>query len=211
MKWQAIFLERGSCLGWTWCAGCWPISRLFSRIHGAIVSRERRSLGGGPDAPRCIARGERRGGWRTVHGGTIRRGNSTESWAKAKGSAAAAPGDSDGTHAAAPIVLRFWEAEALPISERSGANIGSRGPALFLAAGDNSADATTAAPPCALPVHGDSIYRNYRQIRPTRPLSIRDLLFNRISCERRISLDQLQRKALCWWGKNLALRTEVLG
>lgn len=61
MKWQAIFLERGSCLGWTWCAGCWPISRLFSRIHGAIVSRERRSLGGGPDAPRCIARGERRG------------------------------------------------------------------------------------------------------------------------------------------------------
>lgn len=86
------------------------IASIFA--HDAIVSRERRSRGW---LVGCAARQGVGSRW---PGGTIK-GNSTESWAKAKGSAAA--GDSGGTHAAAPIVLRFWEAEALPISERSGA------------------------------------------------------------------------------------------
>lgn len=105
---EAIFLRSLVCGR---CNECWPISRLFSRTMRSFRANE--GLGGGWS-------GEPRGKG-LVHGGPVARsrGNSTESWAKAKGSAAA--GDSGGTHAAAPIVLRFWEAEALPISERSGA------------------------------------------------------------------------------------------
>lgn len=79
------------------CNECWPISRLFSRTMRSFRANE--GLGGGWS-------GEPRGKG-LVHGSPVARsrGNSTESWAKAKGSAAA--GDSGGTHAAAPIVLRF--------------------------------------------------------------------------------------------------------